>query len=73
MTTGRGNKIFGQLLNATTFSTTNPTRNTMKGMFWPHSEIPLLLAPVSTRPYLCKEHLRREFSLMNFASFTDNF
>jgi hypothetical protein len=72
MTTGRGNNIFGQLRNAT-FSTTNPARNTMKGMFWPHGEIPLLLAPVSTRPHLCKKYLRREFTPMHFASFTDNF
>jgi len=73
MTTGRGNKIFIQLHYATTFSTTNPTQNTMKGMFWHHGEIPLLIAPVSTRPNLCKEYMRREFSLMRFASVIDNF
>jgi hypothetical protein len=73
MTTGRGNKIFIQLHNATTFSTTNPTQITMKGMFWHHGEIPLLIAQVSTWPHLCKEYMRREFSLMRFALFIDSF
>jgi hypothetical protein len=73
MTADRGNKMFVQLHYATSFSTINHTQNTMKEMFWHHGKIPLLIAPVSTRPHLCKEYMRREFSLMRFDSVIDNF